>query len=194
MDFDKAKIFMDAFLRAHLPSYISYHDSFHTLDVLNACLEIAKLEQISDEKDLVILKTAALFHDSGFAYVYNDHEEEGCAIARRHLPDYNYSATQIDAVCKLILVTKMPQQPASLLEQILCDADLDYLGRDDYEIIAKKLFDELRLAGKIRTEKEWIILQINFLESHHYWTKSATSRRQKGKENNLRKLKELANK
>lgn len=191
MEFEKVKNFIDGFLRSGLPSVIFYHDYFHTMDVLNACIVLAKAENITDQNELIILKTAALFHDSGFVNAYNGHEEEGCLIAKKNLPGFQYSQKQIDTICSLIMATKVPQNPVTHLEKILCDADLDYLGRDDYSFTAGKLFNEWKSKGKINSEKEWIKLQINFLESHHYWTNSAISKGQNKKEINLRKLKEL---
>jgi hypothetical protein len=112
-----------------------------------------------------------LFHDAGFLETYNNHEEASCNIARRCLPQFDYSDEEIEEVCKLIMVTKLPQRPASKLEYILCDADLFYLGTDTYFYTSKKLFDELKAVHLIKNNKQWYNLQVNFLHSHRYFTK-----------------------
>jgi hypothetical protein len=74
---------------------------------------------------------------------YRNHEEAGVEIAREILPDYDYTQEQIDHICQLIMKTKLPPKPVYLLEQIICDADLDYLGRVDFIPVSGNLFREL---------------------------------------------------
>jgi len=54
----------------HLPAGLSrkltYHGIHHTLDVLVQVQRIAKEEGIVNEEDLFLLKTATLYHDTGF--------------------------------------------------------------------------------------------------------------------------------
>ena len=85
--------------------------------------------------------------------------------------------------------TKIPQNPKTGLEEIICDSDLDYLGRDDYYPISKTLYDELRYLSKIKSERDWNQLQINFLEAHSYHTDFAIQNRQPEKEQRILELK-----
>jgi uncharacterized protein len=190
MQFHNARLFILALLKKALPPTLYYHDVHHTIDVLNAVILIAETENIS-KSDLLLLKTAALFHDCGFINVYNNHEEEGCRIAREYLPQYNYDKIQIEAICAMIMATKMPQRPHTLLEKILCDADLDYLGRSDFEIIAHKLYKEWLAKDFIQNKTEWNNIQIRFLSSHHYWTNTAIKNRELLKKQHLKALKEM---
>ena len=89
----------------------------------------------------------------------------------------------------MIMATKVPQQPQNHLEQIICDADLDYLGRDDFFIIGDKLFAELSVYGILNTEEEWNKLQVRFLEAHNFFTKTAIKTRKKRKDKHLRMVK-----
>lgn len=189
MQFHKAEKFITEFLQSELSPSICYHDYFHTMDVLNATVELAKEENITDENDLILLKTAALFHDCGFVNVYANHEEEGCRIAKKILPRFGYSEEQVSIICKIIMKTKLPSQPQTHLEKILCDADLDYLGRDDFGLLGKKLFEEWLAKGKVKNEQEWNEMQIKFLESHHYCTRSAIAKRGRKKAEHLKELK-----
>lgn len=152
-----------------------------------AALRLAELEGISDyEKQLLL--TAVVFHDSGFIYQTKDHEERGCAIVREVLPQFNYNPEEIERICGMIMSTKIPQKPNNLLEEIICDADLDYLGREDFWEIGNHLYQELSVYGILSNEQEWNNLQLRFLNSHHYFTQSAIQLRQATKQAHLKKI------
>ena len=161
-----------------LPPYLSYHGVHHTLDVLETSLFYAGSEQILDDHDILILKTAALIHDTGFFEQYQGHEEISCHHASQWLPDFGYTDDEVNRVNLLIRATKVPQTPQDHLSQILCDADLDYLGRKDFSYISKQLFDEFSYIGVVHNEVEWLRLQFDFLSKHHYWTGSAKQLRE----------------
>ena len=87
--------------------------------------------------------------------------------------------------------TKLPQNPVTHLEEILCDADLDHLGREDFDDIGKKLYEEWLATGKHISEKEWNDIQIKFLSTHSYWTASARAKRDQLKLIHLQHLNQL---
>ncbi len=126
MNFIKAKKYIFERLENELPRQYHYHCIEHTKDVLSAAKRIAKKEGINGD-DLLLLKTAILYHDAGFIIQNQNHEQIGCRIARKILPSCNYNSEQINTICGMIMATKIPQQPHNLLEKIICDADLDYL-------------------------------------------------------------------
>lgn len=188
MKYADVKKFILGKLKKELPNHLSYHSVEHVKDVINSCKLIAKHEGVKGE-DLKLLLTAALFHDTGFLINAKDHEQLSCNIARQHLPLYGYSDEQIDKICGMILATKVPQKPQNHLEEIICDADLDYLGRDDFFTIGNKLFSELSMYGILNTEDEWNALQVKFLEAHNYFTKTAIQLRKGKKDEHLRIVK-----
>lgn len=171
-------------LQEELPEHLSYHSVAHVLDVIESTIQIAAGEGISGDT-LVLLKTAALFHDTGFLFGAKDHEQKSCEIAETYLPDFGYDQEQIAQIKGMIMATKIPQTPHTHLEQILADADLDYLGRDDFFTIGNKLYDELAMFGIITNERDWNLLQERFLESHNYHTKTAINSRNAKKQENL---------
>jgi predicted metal-dependent HD superfamily phosphohydrolase len=187
-DYQAAEIAIKHKLESELPSDLTYHGLHHTMDVLQAGMMIAATEKVS-EKDLHILRLAIWLHDSGFTATYRGHEEEGCNIARKLLPKYNISEKDIAVVCGLIMATKIPQTPDTLLEKIICDADLDYLGREDVFEIADTLYVEIKRHINKMSEEEWNSLQISFLEAHQYFTKYAKKHRGPAKLKYLNKLK-----
>lgn len=187
MEFLKAKKFIVSKLSKELPKYLKYHSVEHVKDVYDSAERIAKEEKVKGE-ELTLLLTAALFHDSGFLHGQKEHEKGSCDIAREFLPRFDYSEEQIERICGMIMATKIPQTPHNLLEEIICDADLDYLGREDFFKIGNYLFTELSLYGIIRNEEEWDQLQVRFLETHHYFTKTAMKNRKEKKDEYLRVL------
>jgi predicted metal-dependent HD superfamily phosphohydrolase len=192
MEYEKIKKIILKELKENLPEHLSYHSVMHVKDVINAVEEIALAENVGGE-DLMLLKTAALFHDSGFLQGAKDHEEKSCEIAQEYLLDYGYNQPQIDKIKGMIMATKIPQSPNNKLEEILADADLDYLGRDDFFKIGDKLFDELTMFGIVNSERDWNLLQEKFLESHHFFTKTAINNRNQKKQENLEIIKSKLN-
>lgn len=188
MNLEAAEEFIIDELSRKLPENLYYHGLHHSLDVTRAALILASQEGITDQESLVLLKTAALYHDSGFMKIYQNHEEAGCDIVKNVLPDFGYTSVQIDSICSMIMATKLPQNPNTHLEKILCDADLDYLGRDDYERIAHTLFQELSARNLISDSESWNAMQVKFLRSHCYWTESARKNRNDLKQQHLLRL------
>lgn len=167
---------------------LSYHNTDHVRDVIRAVGQIAEKEGIRGE-ELTLLKTAALLHDSGFLFSAEAHEERSCELAAEYLPLYGYSDAAIEKIKGMIMATKIPQQPKTLSEKILADADLDYLGRDDFFTVGNRLFREFLLSGVVKNEKEWNELQVKFLEGHSYFTEASQKNRNKKKAENLQEIK-----
>ena len=71
--------------------------------------------------------------------------------SRSFLPEYGYSGEQIEKICKIIMATKLPPQPEDIYQKIICDADLDYLGRSDMIPVSNTLYKELKEQNKIGT-------------------------------------------
>lgn len=176
-------------LRNGLAPELTYHCLSHTLDVLEQAQRIAAAEHVTCPEAILFLKIAALYHDAGYTLSDHDHELLGCNIAEQELPGFGLSPDQIETICGMIRATKIPQSPRTHLEQILCDADLDYMGRDDFKVIANNLYLELKRCNKIREEDEWSALQIQFMEKHQYFTRYAQENREKYKQANLQELK-----
>jgi ligand-binding sensor domain-containing protein/class 3 adenylate cyclase/predicted metal-dependent HD superfamily phosphohydrolase len=189
INYMKAERHIMRVLEEQLSPKLYYHSINHTKDVTEAAERIALMEGITDE-DLFLLKSAASYHDAGFVEKYNQNEEIGMRMARETLPKYGYTQAQIDVIDGLIKATEIPQSPKTLLEQIMCDADLDYLGRDDFHEIADLLRKELREHGIINSDRLWDEIQVKFLTQHTYFTKSAISTRQKKKMKHLEEIKE----
>jgi predicted metal-dependent HD superfamily phosphohydrolase len=174
-------------MEENLEPNLTYHNLAHTEDVMEQVERIAIGEQVADQNDILLLKVAALFHDTGFLETYNNHEEKSVEIMKRHLVEGDLTNLEIERVMGMIMATKIPQSPTNPLEEIICDADVDYLGRDDFERISNSLKDEFLVYGVIKSEADWNPLQIRFFEMHAYFTETCkTNRAAKKKQTNPR--------
>jgi len=177
-------------LEKELPKYLYYHNVKHTMDVVIG-VEIIGISEGVSEEELLLLKTAALFHDMGQIVQSPGHEEIGCDYAKKILPQYKYQAEDIAIICELIMATKIPPQPKNLLEKIICDADLDYLGRSDFIPVSDTLYRELHEQNIISDINEWNKLQIKFISNHQYFTKFAQENREVNKQKQIERIKSL---
>jgi TolB-like protein/Tfp pilus assembly protein PilF/HD superfamily phosphodiesterase len=186
-DYDGAEKFILSKLANELPPTLHYHNLAHTRDVVEAAMQIAGQEGLS-ENDTKLLRVAALFHDCGFIYSPKNHEERGCEMVKEILPAYGFSSEQIQVICGMILATRIPQAPSTHMEKIICDADLDYLGRDDFYETGRALYREMKERGFVETEREWNLIQKTFLESHRYHTRFSKEHREAKKAKHLQEI------
>ncbi len=191
MNYTEVKRLVLSKLKEELSPSLHYHNYEHTLDVLRSVRKLADMEGVKG-KELVLLKTAALFHDSGYLWAYDDNEALACSYAKEVLPGFGYEEEQIGDISQMIMATKVPQQPADKLEMILCDADLDYIGRDDFFPIARKLFLEwTENHDRVFEAREWYARQFLFFRDHVYFTDAARTLREEKKVRNLGKIEQL---
>ncbi|SDC88970.1 Predicted metal-dependent phosphohydrolase, HD superfamily [Algoriphagus faecimaris] len=187
MDFEelKHKVFRDILKR--LPSYLTYHNLTHTEYVMEKSEFLARIAKVSEE-ELQLLKIAALFHDTGFIENPKNHEEIGCRIAQEYLKDA-VSESDLNKIFGMIMATKIPQSPRNELEKIIADADLEYLGTDQFEIQGNALYEELKHFNPELSETQWNELQLSFLEKHQYHTDFCKKYREPTKQENLLSVK-----
>ncbi len=188
IDFDQMRAHILTRLRSLLPENVLYHDVPHTLNVEKAAIRYAKLEGIESD-ELLLLRTAVLYHDAGYIHSTDDNEDFAMNMVEYMLPEFGYTEDQISVVKGIIEATKSSVEPRTILEEIMCDADHDYLGRPDYYAIANKLRKEMVNFGEVLTEDQWLQYQLDFLEhKHHFYTDTAQNIRDIGKKARIREL------
>ena len=156
-------------LKTKIPPRYYYHNYEHTLYVIDKVIEIGSQENCS-ARELQLLSVAALWHDTGYINTYAGHEEESCRLARQYLPGYAFTNVDINKICGMIMATKIPQSPHNKPEEIIADADLEYLGTNNAAVQAKNLFKELNAINPLLTKQDWNKIEIDFLTAHHYFT------------------------
>ena len=172
MKYKEVYDFLMSRLENETPGYYTYHNADHTKAVIDAAEYLGKKEGLTDN-EITLVKTAALFHDAGFLQQAERHEEISCIWARDYLHHYGYNADQIEEICRIIIATRLPQSPKDHLAEILCDADLYYIGKEDYAEMEEKLFKEYQHSGHVNTKEDWQLMQAGFLAAHRFFTKTA---------------------
>jgi uncharacterized protein len=184
-DFTGAVAYAIGRLRSELSPQFTYHNLWHTQhEVMPAAIQFARMSR-SDEMDIQLLTVAAAFHDIGFTEVKQNHELTGARIVAQVLPDFGFSSIQIEIIMGLILATRLPQNPRTLLEECLADADMDVLGRDDFTARNRCLRDEIANAGRHFSDQSWLEEQLDFAKSHTYFTVAARDLRDEYKKQNI---------
>jgi predicted metal-dependent HD superfamily phosphohydrolase len=172
------------------PGFV-YHNLDHTLSVVMHASEIAAHYQCA-EREFFIVCCAAWFHDTGY-YIQDgsDHERRGADKAEAFLKTRDLDADTIGSVRGCILATTIPQAPHSLLEEIVCDADLYHLGTGDFDDLNKRMRKETewRMNKKI-SKHEWRQGSIRLFEMHHYHTDYCRGLLEGRKAENFEKLKQ----
>jgi predicted metal-dependent HD superfamily phosphohydrolase len=168
-----AEIFISDLFSEKLSPNMLYHNYAHTLDVVSNTRKIGKKSGLNDA-ELEIVTLAAWFHDSGYTASYEGHEDAGKEIAQAFLTEHNYDPDKTAKVLGCINSTKMPQQPASLLEQVICDADLIHFGQEDFFNYSDMLKSEWESLGiKQVSEAEWYRQSVELLSTHKFFTQYA---------------------
>ncbi len=174
------------------PALFLYHNLQHTKDVVNIVKEISDNSGV-DEEEKELLLIAAWFHDTGYLQNILHHEEKSAEIAQEYLERINFPTNKIKKVKQLILSTRMPQNPVTPSEKIICDADISYIGHDDFIKRIPSLRDEwVQTIKKTFTDEEWIKQNIEFIESNRFHTEYARQKFGEMRKKNLSRLKQLA--
>lgn len=160
----------DVFQHKVKPEFV-FHNLEHTEDVVEASSRIADSMHLQEEDRLVLL-LAAWMHDVGYSSGQAEgHEEVSVQMATHFLQGHNVSDGIVQRVASCIQATRMPQSPVSLIEKILCDADLYHLSTEDFRARNQLLKQEREntLGHKIG-KKEWRKGNVEFLTHHAYFT------------------------
>ena len=190
MTIEGIKIHIKQIFEEEMPKEYVFHDHIHTLNMTERALEIAEAEGLNEEEKGEMLEVAALFHDLGYAREYDNHEEAGALMAEEYLKSKDYSEDKIVTVKAAIMSTKMPPQPKTVLERVICDADAYHLGTDQFAGRSELLRKEWAVArNKNLSDEEWTKENVGFLQQHEYFTSYARNTLTAQKEKNLNRLK-----
>jgi predicted metal-dependent HD superfamily phosphohydrolase len=129
----EAQDFVTDLLINKLDKSIHFHTLQHTQEVLAGCETMADYYHLEDE-DRFALMLAAWFHDTGYTGgKAAGHENLSVELATKFLNEHKVSQQVINKVIACISATRLPQTPHTLIEQIICDADLFHLGTSAFK-------------------------------------------------------------
>jgi uncharacterized protein len=189
-NFEGARDYAIRRLENELSPDLTYHCLKHTIEeVVPAADRLAREEKIGADERLLLL-LGAYYHDLGFIYQRQDHESISIQLAEQALTMFGYTNKQIAIIRGIIKATRIPQSPSNLLEMIIADADLDYLGQAYFWERSSDLRSELANFGEEFINEEWYAYQLKFIQSHHYFTVSQQSLRDANKLCHIREIQE----
>ncbi len=175
------------FEQMHAPALV-FHSLEHTQNVVKRTQEIAGHYKVTED-EMLILFTAAWFHDTGHLFTEPEkHEAMSCDIIKKFMKDYIEDEKIIGEIEQCIMATKMPRNPKNLLQQIICDADTYHLGTKDFKTTNKLAFEEHKLRTGDSDEMKFESETIDMLENHQFYTNYAKDLLNKRKDKNLKKL------
>ncbi len=181
----------EAYVREFFAEKVSteyvFHDWDHTLQTVAAVRMIGEGFSL-DEHDLMLLQLATWFHDTGYSHGPQDHEERSCNYAKAYFQG-KISDEDIAILLGCIRSTKVPQRPETLLEQVICDADLSHLGMESYWDRTSRLRQELTLTRQtVMSDSDWVDFELNFMLNHDYHTAVASDLFNKRKAKHIQQL------
>lgn len=187
---------VDQYIRAlfkdELPDGIKYHDANHTLHPDRGVVAVANRIAISEnisEHDRELLIAAAYFHDTGYIREYDKNEPIAARMAGRILKLIGYKPNEIEKIQKMILSTDLAREPKTHVEKILCDADLDHFGREDFFKLDGKIREGRRARGiDVSDDLKWYKGTLEIITKHQYYTESQKKLRGAKKQKNIKRL------
>ncbi len=187
----KAKIHCQSLIENSRCKGMQFHNWQHTKEVVRYAILIAKHEKLSKNtiEEIII---ASYFHDTGNEQTEPGHEQRSCEYAKAFLSQNKFPEERITTVTKIIKATKMPQRPKTLVQKVICDADLAHLGKKNFGVKNNSLRNEWEDYGDMYfTNEKWCILNISFLKNHRFQTGFAQKYYSEQKLENIKTLKAL---
>jgi len=189
-----ASEFVSVLLKENLPSEFTYHNLSHTREVFDAVTELGKNSGMTNE-ELEIIQLAAWFHDTGFIKDHQDHENKSIEIAKEYLENIRYPHKKINTLTEIIMMTDMDNIPLSLSDKIIRDADILYIGKEDFYCKCLALKSELEsVEHKKLNESEWLHSNFDFINGTVFFTDYAKTKYEPGRIKNISLLNEMINK
>ena len=188
----KVKPYIQELFSRRTPSFLKYHNLAHTEKVVERTIEISKASPVPlNEKDFFCVITAAWFHDTGHLFhELKDHEQAGADLMAAFLKSFQLEDSIIDEAAGCIMATRVPSKPKTAIEQIICDADTYHFGTKEFLETDSLVYAELEERLNIHIENK-IQKSIKLLESHQFYTVYCRDMLDKGKKENIAKLRRL---
>ena len=185
----KVKIFVTELFSQRILPFLKYHNFHHTETVVDRANEIAIHYAISDTEKFCLL-TAAWFHDTG--HLFNElaeHEQTGADLMSSFLKSFLIEEDLIRKISDCIMATRIPSDPKTIIEKILCDADTYHFGTKEFRLSDPKVYEEMEARLHVHIENK-IYKSIHLLESHQFFTDYCQDLLNKGKQENIAFLKQ----
>ncbi len=163
---------------------LPYHNKAHALDVELTAVTLAKGEGVQG-KNLLLVSLAGIFHDTGHKVRAEKNEPEGAKFAESAMLRAGYAQHEIKLVRDMIIYgTTLPQEPRSVFEKILADADVANLGREDFFRQGDLLKTEFGIGDTLK----WLKSSLAFIKGHSFFTETAKGMYELKQQDNVSEL------
>ncbi len=184
---------LEEFILAKLETELDKNLYFHNFEYSRHLYEygglLAKAADL-DPEETMLTQTAALMLNTGYSGGYQNQENRSAEYARNILKEYNYSEKQITIISNLILSSKWPPEPKNMLEMVLYDIKMEYIGRADYVKLYKLLFLEQNHYLKSVDVNTFKKQQEEIIQKYQFFTESARRLREIMPEEQISRMRE----
>ncbi|GAA4393223.1 Pycsar system effector family protein [Hymenobacter koreensis] len=172
----QAKAHIEQLFDQQLPKQLVYHSYKHTNGVAKEAAALAEASGLTPA-DQEVLLLAAWFHDAGFIERTEGHEFRSAELAEQWLLERNYPPERIALVKQLIEATHRDGKRDTPLAELLVDADMSNLGKEEFMANAELLRAEWEATGgRVFSNVDWAEYQLDFLLTHKFRSDAAKER------------------
>lgn len=166
-------LYVNEYFATEFSSAFCFHNYSRTLNIVRNCDAIGVAMKLKKEEQKY-LHIAAWFLETGYAKNYEQPQKESVINATTFLTQKEIDPEIIKNIEEVILATRIPQQPITLMAQIICDASMYHLAEKDIMTNLENLRQEIKtIQQKEYSIKDWLAKMITDVNEHFYFTSEA---------------------
>lgn len=190
-------LFVKEYFLKEFSDAFCFHNYSRTMNIVRNCDAIGVAMKLKTEEQKY-LHIAAWFLETGYAKNYEQPQKESVINATAFLSQNGIEPDIIKTIEEVILATRIPQQPLTLMAQIICDASMYHLAEKDFINNLDNLRQEINtIQQKEYSIKDWLAKMISDINDHFYFTSEAKDlfekKKQKHKAALQKQLEDLQN-
>ncbi len=181
-------LYVRDYYAAHFNDQYTFHNYNRTVNIVRNCDALGVSMNLGGQ-ELKLAHLAAWFSELGFSEDHRNYQAKSVKLAREYFRTKKLDDGVFEKLEECILSTRVPQQPVSVISQLLCDATMYHLAEKDSLELADGLRAEYAAVAQVEySDEEWISEYIKMINHHFYFTRTARELFQKRKEKTLAAL------
>jgi hypothetical protein len=178
-------LYVRDYYAAHVNDQYSFHNYNRTVNIVRNCDALGVTMNLGGQ-ELKLAHLAAWFTELGFSEDHRNYQGKSVKLAREYFRTKKLDDGVFEKLEECILSTRVPQQPVSVISQLICDATMYHLAEKDSLQLAESLRNEFAAVAQVEySDEEWINEYIKMINNHFYFTRTAREIFQKRKEKTL---------
>ncbi|MGZ8558079.1 MAG: Pycsar system effector family protein [Chitinophagaceae bacterium] len=178
-------LYVKDYYNNHFTEQYYFHNYNRTMNIVRNCDALAVSMDLG-KQELKLAHLAAWFLELGYSRDYHNYQANSVELAKEYFKTKDLEDGIMERIEECILSTRVPQQPVSLVSQLVCDASMYHLAERDALQNADALRAEYAaIARNEFTDEEWLNENIRMISSHFYFTTVARDLFQKRKDKTL---------